>query len=76
MGKINEGKHYNMLAVSKSQIIKAGTFEQVSHMEKLYKINKIRDLCYHMCGQPAYKCRICREKKKDSIVYECYQIKI
>lgn len=37
MGKINERKHYNMLAVSKSQIIKAGTFERDSHMEKLYK---------------------------------------
>ncbi len=34
----NERKHYNTLAVSKSEIIKAGTFEQVSHMEKLYKI--------------------------------------
>ncbi len=36
--KINERKHYNTLAVSKSEIIKAGTFEQVSHMEKLHKI--------------------------------------
>ncbi len=37
-GEKNERKHYNTLAVSKSEIIKAGTFEQVSHMEKLYKI--------------------------------------
>ncbi len=36
--KIHERKHYNTLAVSKSEIIKAGTFEQVSHMEKLYQI--------------------------------------